>query len=128
MPDTPGPPVTRKASKTEHTLSLPGQQLRYIAVSEWQTLFEQEPVAEMFHVAYLAEAEEAPLRPLTFVFNGGPGAASAYLHMGAINSHLRDTLGVETDLTYYLLNEETFKAWKFDTKGELRQGFFGGGR
>jgi len=47
-----------------------------------QTLFDQKPVAEMFHVVYLAEANEASLRPLTFVFTR-PGAASAYLHMGA---------------------------------------------
>jgi carboxypeptidase C (cathepsin A) len=47
------------------------------------------------------------------------------LFTGAINSHLRSTLGVETDLTYQLLNMETFKAWKFDLKGELRQGFIG---
>lgn len=85
MPDTPNSPVTRKSSKTEHTLSLGDRQIRYTALAEWQTLFEQEkPVAEMFHVAYLAEVEEALQRPLTFVFNGGPGAASAYLHMGAL--------------------------------------------
>ncbi len=85
MPDAPSLPVTRKASKTEHTLSLPDQQIRYIADSEWQTLFDREkPVAEMFHVAYLALDDEASPRPLTFVFNGGPGAASAYLHMGAL--------------------------------------------
>lgn len=47
------------------------------------------------------------------------------LFTGAINSHLRDALGVETDLPYHLLNFETFKAWKFDIKGELRQGFLG---
>ncbi|MBV8885716.1 MAG: peptidase S10 [Chroococcidiopsidaceae cyanobacterium CP_BM_RX_35] len=85
MPDTPNPPITRNPSRTEHTLLLPDQQLRYSASAEWQTLFEQEkPVAEMFHVAYLAEADAATQRPLTFVFNGGPGAASAYLHMGAL--------------------------------------------
>lgn len=85
MPDTPSPPLTRKASTTEHTLSLPDQEIRYIAVSEWQTLFDQEkPVASMFYVAYLASADSALPRPLTFVFNGGPGAASAYLHMGAL--------------------------------------------
>jgi len=44
------------------------------------------------------------------------------LFTGAINSHLRDTLGVETDLTYNLLNLETFKAWKFDLKGDLNRG------
>src|SRR5579883_767837 len=85
MPDTPSPSLLRKASKTEHTLSLPDKQIAYTALAEWQTLFEQEkPVAEMFHVAYLAMGVEAASRPLTFVFNGGPGAASAYLHMGAI--------------------------------------------
>ena len=85
MPDTPSPPVTRKSSTTEHTLSLPDQQLRYSAVAEWQTVFELElPVAEMFYVAYFAEVDKASPRPLTFVFNGGPGAASAYLHMGAL--------------------------------------------
>jgi len=43
--------MTRKPSQTEHTLSLPTDP-RYIAVSEWQTLFDQEkPVA--FHVVYL---------------------------------------------------------------------------
>jgi len=29
--------------------------------------------------------------------------------------------GVETDLTYNLLNLETFKAWKFDLKGDFKQ-------
>ncbi|KAF3890173.1 MULTISPECIES: S10 family peptidase [Nostocales] len=85
MPDTPNSPTSRKSSTTEHTLLLGDRQIRYTAASEWQTLFEQEkPVAEMFHVAYLAADEETSQRPLTFVFNGGPGAASAYLHMGAL--------------------------------------------
>lgn len=85
MSDTPTPPVARKPSITEHALTLSDRQIHYTASAEWQTLFDQEkPVAEMFHVAYLAETDEAIPRPLTFVFNGGPGAASAYLHMGAL--------------------------------------------
>lgn len=84
MSDTPNPAI-RKGSTTQHRLSLPNQQIDYTAIAEWQTLFEREkPVAEMFHVAYLAKTDAAQLRPLTFVFNGGPGAASAYLHMGAL--------------------------------------------
>lgn len=39
--------------------------------------------ANIFHVAYTLEAGNAQ-RPITFVFNGGPGAASAYLHLGAM--------------------------------------------
>lgn len=85
MPDTSSSSTTHKFSKTEHTLSLPDQQLCYTALAEWQPLFEREkPVAEMFHVAYLVQSDQASTRPLTFVFNGGPGAASAYLHMGAL--------------------------------------------
>lgn len=85
MIETSGSSTNRKSSKTEHTLSLPNQKIHYTASAEWQTLFEQEkPVAEMFHVAYLAKSRESAPRSLTFVFNGGPGAASAYLHMGAL--------------------------------------------
>ena len=85
MSETPTAPTNRKSSHTEHTLTLPDRQLHYTASAEWQTLFDQQdkPVAEMFHVAYLA-TEGAAKRSLTFVFNGGPGAASAYLHMGAL--------------------------------------------
>lgn len=88
MSETPTPAVTHQVSTTEHTLTLPDRQIDYTATAEWQVLFDQEkPIAEMFHVAYLAKTAEtsaATPRPLTFVFNGGPGAASAYLHMGAL--------------------------------------------
>lgn len=78
------PPVTGKASTTEHTLSLSDRDIRYKAIAAWQRLFDQQkPIAEMFYVAYLAETE-IESRPLTLVFNGGPGAASVYLHMGAL--------------------------------------------
>ena len=39
--------------------------------------------AKIFYVAYWREPQDTK-RPITFVFNGGPGAASAYLHLGAI--------------------------------------------
>ncbi len=85
MSDNSNPPSPRKGSTTEHTLSLPDRQIHYTATAEWQILYEREkPAAEMFHVAYLAKEQETSSRPLTFVFNGGPGAASAYLHMGAL--------------------------------------------
>lgn len=85
MSDGSSAPKIRNASKTEHTLTLSNQSIHYTATAEWQTLFEQEkPIADMFHVAYLVEVADASQRPLTFVFNGGPGAASAYLHMGAL--------------------------------------------
>ena len=40
--------------------------------------------AEMFFVAYTLDGAEPAKRPLTFAFNGGPGSASIWLHMGAL--------------------------------------------
>jgi carboxypeptidase C (cathepsin A) len=37
----------------------------------------------MFYVAYLAKGAPAEGRPVTFLFNGGPGSSSVWLHMGA---------------------------------------------
>lgn len=42
------------------------------------------PDAEIFHIAYTADGADPATRPVTFVFNGGPGAASIYLHLSAI--------------------------------------------
>jgi len=42
-----------------------------------------EPIAAFFSMAYLKQDVDNPAdRPLTFVFNGGPGSASMWLHMG----------------------------------------------
>ena len=42
-----------------------------------------EPEAGMSYVAYFLGKDPNPTRPITFVFNGGPGSASVWLHMGA---------------------------------------------
>jgi carboxypeptidase C (cathepsin A) len=55
----------------------------YKATAKWVVLRKKEkPAAEIFSVSYIADGDRD--RPLTFVFNGGPGASSAYLHMGAV--------------------------------------------
>lgn len=71
--------------RAKSRLTLPDNAvLDYEAVSDWIVLKKDDkPAAEMFYTAYLA-GDDASQRPLTFVFNGGPGAASAYLHMGAL--------------------------------------------
>jgi carboxypeptidase C (cathepsin A) len=56
----------------------------YTVTGKWTVLRKKEkPAAEIFSVSYVAD-DGGRGRPLTFVFNGGPGAASAYLHMGAV--------------------------------------------
>lgn len=75
------------SSRRDRWSGLDGE-LDYDAVARWTVLREvDEPVAEMFSVSYLAgekDAEPDLDRPVTFVFNGGPGASSAYLHLGAL--------------------------------------------
>ena len=84
-PDSLAGQIPTQGATSEHELPLSDGPLRYQAIADWITLHEiHRPVAKMFHVAYLADAEVAESRPITFVFNGGPGAASAFLHMGAV--------------------------------------------
>ena len=55
---------------------------RVKATADWMVVREHGvPTAEVFFVSYQLEPRD-PNRPLTFLFNGGPGAASAFLHMG----------------------------------------------
>jgi carboxypeptidase C (cathepsin A) len=72
-------------SVTEHTLDADGVKLAYAATAGTLNLYEQsgERTAAVFYTAYVAKGAGAN-RPVTFVFNGGPGAASAYLHLGLV--------------------------------------------
>jgi carboxypeptidase C (cathepsin A) len=60
--------------------------IEYTASAAWLVLRKKEkPAAEIFSVSYVAESGDGgEERPVTFVFNGGPGASSAFLHMGAV--------------------------------------------
>ena len=58
--------------------------IEYTATAKWLVLRKKEkPSAEIFSVSYVAGDADLD-RPVTFVFNGGPGASSAYLHVGAV--------------------------------------------
>ena len=73
-----------EGSRRVHSIGLPGGKLDYELEADWIVLRKDEkPRAEMFFIRYAA-AEAEKDRPVTFVFNGGPGASSAYLHLGAI--------------------------------------------
>ncbi len=41
------------------------------------------PLAAIFSTSYVKEGQRDPNRPVTFLFNGGPGSGSVWLHMGA---------------------------------------------
>ena len=70
---------------THHNLSLGGADISYSAKAGMLPLrdAQDKTTANIFYVAYWRDPQDTK-RPVTFVFNGGPGAASAYLHLGAI--------------------------------------------
>ncbi|MBE1162457.1 S10 family peptidase [Dyella acidiphila] len=77
-----------QASQSEGSVSVEGRHIAYKAVAGTIVLHgkdekENEPTVSMFYVAYFKKGEDAAKRPITFVYNGGPGSATVWLHMGA---------------------------------------------
>jgi carboxypeptidase C (cathepsin A) len=75
------PPVA-----THHQITVDGKLLKYTATAGRLPIKRGDGKieAQMFYVAYTVDGQEAAKRPLTFAFNGGPGSASIWLHMGAL--------------------------------------------
>ena len=74
------------AAITSHTLALGGRTLAYTATAGHLTA--RDPAsgaaqASMFYVAYTLDGAPAASRPLIFFYNGGPGSASVWLHLGS---------------------------------------------
>src|SRR6266478_5100198 len=71
-------------STTKQTLALPGRTLAFTATAGSIRLLndKREPQADIVYTAYQLDGAEPTTRPVTFFFNGGPGAASAYLQLG----------------------------------------------
>jgi carboxypeptidase C (cathepsin A) len=72
-------------STTQQTLALPGRTLDFTATAGSIRLFDDkgEPQADIAYTAYRLDGADARTRPVTFLFNGGPGSASAWLQFGA---------------------------------------------
>jgi carboxypeptidase C (cathepsin A) len=88
----PSPPAPRRYS-SEHRLQAGGQELRYLARAEDVYLKDGagKPTATFFTLSYvLAGAPKPEERPVTFVFNGGPGSSSVWLHLGLVGPKLVD--------------------------------------
>ena len=72
-------------STTKHTLALAGRTLNFTATAGTIRLYTEkgEPQADIAVTAYQLDGADAATRPVTFFFNGGPGASSAWLQFGA---------------------------------------------
>ncbi len=79
-------------SVTQHTITLPGGALAYTATAGTLPLTDAkgETTAEIFYVAFTLSGSDDARRPITYLFNGGPGAASAYLDIGAVGPRALD--------------------------------------
>jgi len=79
--------AAEKLSVTRHSINIHGQSLSYTATAGCLTASNEigKQKAKLFFVAYVKDTgEDISRRPITFAFNGGPGASSVWLHMGAI--------------------------------------------
>jgi len=67
------------ASKTQHQITIGGKTIPYTATAGTLVLKKEDgkPWASMFYTSYTRDdVQDAGKRPITFCFNGGPGAAS----------------------------------------------------
>ena len=73
-------------SVTHHRFRAGGGEASFTATAGTLPITDKkgERQSSIFYVAYTRDGAAADGRPVTFVFNGGPGASSAYLHLGAL--------------------------------------------
>lgn len=79
----PIPPET--AAVTHHDLQVGGRTVHYTAAAGNLLIADDKdkPNASIFYTAYTEDGADAHTRPVTFFYNGGPGAATIWLHMGS---------------------------------------------
>jgi carboxypeptidase C (cathepsin A) len=80
----PIPPET--TSVTKHDWTAGGQTIHYTATAGNLLLHDEQDKANgsIFYVAYTEDGVDAKTRPVTFFYNGGPGSATIWLHMGSL--------------------------------------------
>jgi carboxypeptidase C (cathepsin A) len=76
-------PIAEQRQATRHQATIGGKPLAYTATAGTLTLRDDEgkPTASMFYVAYTTGDAR---RPVTFLYNGGPGSSTVWLHMGSL--------------------------------------------
>lgn len=81
------PPIPpEKTSVTHHDMTLGGKTIHYTATAGTLLIHgdDDKPYGSIFYVAYTEDGADAKSRPLTFLYNGGPGSATLWLHMGSV--------------------------------------------
>lgn len=127
-------------SVTDHLLKTEGDPIHYSATAGTIDLFGQDGNrnAKIFYTSYRAK-DRTPERPITFAFNGGPGAASAYLHLGLVGPKILPFEGANADgaqprlednpeswlaFTDLVLIDPVGTGWSRATNDEVAGGYF----
>lgn len=89
------PPAAEKpeprSSATNHQITIDGAVVAYTATAGYLIVNDanEKPVAKFGYTAYIRDGfEDKSGRPITFAFNGGPGSASIWLHMGVLGPRI----------------------------------------
>jgi carboxypeptidase C (cathepsin A) len=98
---------------TEHALDTPAGKLAYTATAGTLSLFDQsgERTAAIYYTAYVARNSGTNNRPITFAFNGGPGAASAFLTLGLVGPRIAEFASHDATATRLHDNPHTWLAF-----------------
>lgn len=96
-------------SVTRHTVTVDGKSIDYTATAGYLPVKDNKKkiIAHIFYIAYTKDdVSDEHNRPITFAFNGGPGSASVWLHMGALGPKRveLDDKGISPAPPYHLVN------------------------
>src|SRR5712691_9219223 len=81
-------PAKEESSVTDHIIRIGGQTIPYKATAATILLKNEkdEQTALIYYTAYTrSDAKDLSQRPVSFVYNGGPGSSSVWLHMGSFS-------------------------------------------
>jgi carboxypeptidase C (cathepsin A) len=75
-----------RSVSTRHTIAVRGTTIAYTATAGTLLVRDanEQPIGSFFYVAYTKDGENHNTRPLTFLYNGGPGSSTMWLHMGSV--------------------------------------------
>lgn len=90
------PKPVDKLVESQHSIKIRGKEIKYTVTAGTMVLKQEttdrekeaegeKPQAQVFFIAYTRDGvRDESKRPLTFSFNGGPGSASVWLHLGVL--------------------------------------------
>ncbi len=100
-----------ESSVTHHKVHIDGKTIPYKAIASTTLLKNDkgEPTALLYSTAYIrSDVKDPSQRPIAFIFNGGPGSSSIWLHMGAFGPRrvVTDNAASTPPAPYHIVDNE----------------------